>query len=424
VWRDPAPGGGPPNNWLAMFGVPSWTLDDRTGQYYYHAFLPQQPDLNWRNPAVRDAMYDVLRFWFRRGIDGFRIDVITHLIEDAKFRDNPPNPAYRAGQPTEASQRPLYTVDRPELAAIIEDLRAVADEFEDRLLIGEAYLPIPRLVAYYGSGRGLHLPFNFQLITMPWEAGVIGEAVLAYERELPAGAWPNWVLGNHDQRRIASRIGEEQARVAAMLLLTLRGTPTIYYGDELGMTDGVIPPDRRVDPAWNDGSGYGRDPERTPMQWSAEPSAGFTTGEPWLPISADAAIRNVEVQRTSAVGMLGLYRRLIALRRAEPALAVGGWAPLAASGAVLAYERSAGDRDFVIALNLGPSAVSVDLRPAATSEGAVSSADAATVAVTDAAGPRIGRIVLATGLDRDDEAVSGAVALRANEGAIIRLDPE
>lgn len=335
------------------------------------------------------------------GIDGFRIDVITHLIEDDQFRDNPPNPGFRAGQPTEASLRPTYTADRPELRAIVEEMRAVADEFEGRLLIGEAYLPIARLVAYYGTGRGLHMPFNFQLITTPWSARLIGEAVLAYERQLPAGAWPNWVLGNHDQRRIATRVGEAQARVAAMLLLTLRGTPTIYYGDEIGMTDGAIPPEARVDPAWNDGSGYGRDPGRTPMQWSTEAGAGFTDGRPWLPISADAQLKNVEVQREDPASMLSLYRRLIALRRTEPALAVGGWLALLARDQVLAYERFDGDRRFAVALNLGSGAVSVPLGEA----------------------PRAGTIVLATGLDREGERVTGEVALRSDEGMVLRLDP-
>ena len=402
VWHDAGPGSTPPNNWLAAFGGSAWTWDEATAQFYYHAFLPQQPDLNWRNTAVREAMYETLRFWFRRGIDGFRIDVITHLIEDDQFRDNPPNPSYRHGQPTEASLRALYTNDRPELPAIIEKIRQVADEFDDRLLIGEVYLPIARLVTYYGSGRGLHMPFNFQLITMPWDAGLIGEAILSYERQLPAGAWPNWVLGNHDQRRIASRVGEAQARVAAMLLLTLRGTPTIYYGDELGMTDGEIPPELRVDPAWHDGSGYGRDPERTPMQWSGGPGAGFTTGRPWLPVGAEAATRNVEAERRSGASMLALYRRLIALRREERALSVGGWAPLRMTGDVLAFERDDGDHRFLIALNLGAAPLAVDLA---------------------ADGPRTGRVVLTTGLDREGEAIADVIELRAAEGAIVRLDP-
>ena len=177
VWRDAASGGEPPNNWLAMFGGSAWAWDEPTRQYWYHAFLPEQPDLNWRNPAVRAAMHDVLRFWFRRGIDGFRIDVITHLLEDEACRDNPPNAGFSPGEPTEAGLRAVYTTDHPGLPAIVAEMRAVADEFHDRLLVGEVYLPVPRLVAYYGGGRGLHMPHNFQLITLPWDAGLIRTGV-------------------------------------------------------------------------------------------------------------------------------------------------------------------------------------------------------------------------------------------------------
>ncbi len=401
LWRDAAPGGGPPNNWLAAFGGSAWTWDAHTQQYFYHAFLREQPDLNWRNPDVRAAMNDVLRFWFRRGIDGFRIDVITHLLEDEAFRDNPPNPGFTAGQPTEASLQPLYTTDHPDLQTIVAEMRAVADEFDDRVLIGEVYLPVPRLVAYYGGGRGLHMPFNFQLITMPWDAGLISAAIATYESHLPDGAWPNWVLGNHDQRRIASRVGEAQARVAAMLLLTLRGTPTIYYGDELGMPDGEIPPDQRLDPAWNDGTGYGRDPVRTPMQWTADRNAGFTTGRPWLPVEADARTRNVRAQRQDPRSMFALYRRLLELRRQEQALSVGGYAPLAAPDHIVAFLREGGDRRFAVVLSL--------------------TGEPARVALPRSGGRARGRIVLATGLVREGEIVEDAVEVAGNEGVIVAL---
>jgi alpha-glucosidase len=398
IWRDPGPGGAPPNNWLAAFGGSAWTLDETTGQFWYHAFLPEQPDLNWRNRAVRDAMYDVLRFWFGRGIDGFRIDVITHLLEDEEFRDNPPNPHFRVGEPSEASLIPEYTTDHPNLPEIIREMRVVTDEHDGRLLIGEAYLPVARLVTYYGAGQGLHMPFNFQLVTMPWDAGLIGEVVTTYEGHLPENAWPNWVLGNHDQKRVATRVGDAQARVAAMLLLTLRGTPTIYYGDELGMHDVDIPPERRVDPAWHDGSGYGRDPGRTPMQWSAGEGAGFTTGRPWLPIAADAATRNVEAEQADPASMLTLHRRLIELRRREPALAIGAYEPLVATGHVLAFRRAAGGRAFAVALNLGPQPVSVP----------------------DSAAH--GRIVLATNAQREGQSVAGVVELAGDEGVIVELE--
>ena len=280
LWADPAPGGGPPNNWLSVFGGPAWEWDEPTGQFYYHAFTKEQPDLNWRNPDVRAEMYDVLRFWLDRGVDGFRVDVMWHLVKDDQLRDNPPDPDWTPDRPGSSFRlQATYTTDRPETMDIVADMRAVLDEFGDRVLIGEIYLPYERLVAYYGSHPdrpGAHLPFNFRLLLVPWQAGEIMAAITAYEAVLPAHGWPNWVLGNHDQPRLASRVGRAQARVAAMLLLTLRGTPTLYYGDELGMEDVPIPPELEQDPARFDGPNGGRDPERTPMRWDGSPGAGFT----------------------------------------------------------------------------------------------------------------------------------------------------
>ena len=225
VWRDPAPDGGPPNDLLAQFGGPAWTLDEGTGQYWYHSFLPEQPDLDWRNPAVRAAMHDNLRFWFDRGVDGFRIDVLWMIAkDDAPWRDGPVAAAATGfgGDPRNA----LEHGDGPAMDERLRELRDVADEYPDRVLIGEVYMEPRRMVRYYGpGGRGAHLPFNTALVTLPWEAGAIRAAVEAYEAALPDGAWPNWVLGNHDQSRVATRLGAAQARVAAMLLLTLRGTP-------------------------------------------------------------------------------------------------------------------------------------------------------------------------------------------------------
>src|SRR5581483_1078905 len=270
--------------------------DPHTGQYYHHAFLKEQPDLNWRNRRVRDAMYDVLRFWMERGVDGFRIDVLWHLMKDAQFRDNPPNPGYQPGDAAIRSLLQVYSCDQPEIFDIIVELRSVLDAYPDRVLIGEIYLPVERLVQYYGGGRGVHMPFNFQLIEAPWHARQIDQMIEEYDRLVPEGEWPNWVLGNHDKPRIASRVGAQQARVAAMLLLTLRGTPTMYYGDELGMENVTIPPDRVQDP-WEKnepGLGLGRDPQRTPMQWDSSPNAGFTTVIPWLPLAPDHTSRNVD----------------------------------------------------------------------------------------------------------------------------------
>jgi alpha-glucosidase len=228
IWKDASEQGGAPNNWLSIFGGSAWEWDEITGQYYYHAFLKEQPDLNWRNPEVHAAMHLVLKFWLNRGVDGFRIDVIWHLIKDSLFRDNPVNPRYTPDQSPYLSLLATYTADRPEVHDVIAGIRRLVEEYEERVLLGEIYLPVERLVEYYGAGgTGLHLPFNFQLIQLPWRADDIRHAVQGYERLLPAYGWPNWVLGNHDRSRVASRIGSAQARVAALLLLTLRGTPIL-----------------------------------------------------------------------------------------------------------------------------------------------------------------------------------------------------
>ncbi|MFL5583197.1 MAG: alpha-amylase family glycosyl hydrolase [Gemmatimonadaceae bacterium] len=399
IWRDPAPGGGPPNNWLAVFGGSAWEWDERTRQYYYHAFLREQPDLDWRNPAVRDAMLDVLRFWLRRGVAGFRVDAIHHLVEDAALRDEPPNPDFRPELGSYSALLHTHTLDQPEVHDAIAAMRRVLDECgDDTVMVTEAYLPVDRVVMYYGeNGGGAHLPFNFQLVELPWDACTIARTVAAYEAALPPGAWPNWVLGNHDRPRVATRVGDAQARVAAMLLLTLRGTPTLYQGEEIGMRDVPIPPERVQDP-WEKnqpGLGLGRDPERTPMQWDASKNAGFTTGRPWLPLSADHARLNVAAQTDDPRSMLSLHRRLIALRRAEPALSVGSWQEVEAAGDVIAFVREHDGRRFLVALNLGHALCEVAM------EGA-------------------GRVVLSTHLDRE-ESVTGVVRLRADEGVVVQL---
>ncbi len=354
LWRDAAPGGGPPNNWLSNFGGPAWTWDALRGQYYYHSFLPTQPDLDWRTPDVAAALFDAMRFWLRRGVDGFRVDVLWMLIKDDRFRDNPPNPAYTPGGSSHDRLLPLYTADRPEVQDIVARMRAVLDEFDDRVLIGELYLPIDRLVAYYGrDGRGAQMPFNFQLLLLQdWSAPALARLIREYEAALPPGAWPNWVLGNHDRPRIASRLGPAQARVAAMLLLTLRGTPTVYMGEELGMLDTPIPPHEVQDPAERrePGRGLGRDPERTPIPWEPGPGAGFTTGTPWLPICPTPPVSK---QDTDPGSMLSLYRRLIALRRAHPALVAGHIDSVAADGPVLTYRRWLDAESLVVFLNTG-----------------------------------------------------------------------
>ncbi len=398
LWADPKPDGAPPNNWLSVFGGPGWTWDPDTQQYYCHAFLKEQPDLNWRNHEVRTAMYGALEFWLERGVDGFRVDVLWHLIKDAVFRDNPKNPEYKTEQTPYNSLLPVYSTDQPEVHEIVREMRALLDRYEERVLIGEVYLPIHRLVSYYGEAQdGAHLPFNFQLVTLPWSASQIAAAVSEYEGALPLNAWPNWVLGNHDQPRIASRVGLAQARVAALLLLTLRGTPTHYYGDEIGMRDGVIPPEQAEDPQGKN-VGLSRDPQRTPMQWSAGLSAGFSTGKPWLPVSIEHARCNVAVEREDPDSMLGLYRRLIELRRTEPALHVGSYTPVATEADVLSYIREQDGRRFLIVLNLGHFSHLFSREDT------------------------LGTVVIATDRAREGESINQRVALTGDDGLVILLN--
>lgn len=400
LWHDARPDGSPPNNWLSMFGGSAWEWDEPTGQYYYHAFLKEQPDLNWRNPEVRREMYAAMRFWLDRGVDGFRVDVLWHLIKDAEWRENPENPDYTPDLVPYHQLLPVYSTDQPEVMEILREMRALVEEYEERVLIGEIYLPIGRLVSYYGSaGDGAHLPFNFQLITLPWNARKIAAAISEYEGTLPAGAWPNWVLGNHDQPRIASRVGRAQARVAAMMLLTLRGTPTLYYGDELGMRDTVILPEQVQDPQGKN-IGVSRDPARTPMQWSPGPNAGFSTGTPWLPLGRDAETTNVELESSRPDSMLSLYRRLIELRRREPALVLGTYRPVPSEPDVIAYVREHAGRRFLIALNLGPKPSFV---------------------VMDELGCN-GEIAVATEREREGERVQNRLILTGDDGVVLRLD--
>jgi alpha-glucosidase len=361
LWRDPAPDGGPPNNWESVFGGGSaWEWDERTGRYYLHTFDVKQPDLNWRNPEVREAMYGVMRFWLERGVDGFRIDALSVCIKDDQLRNNPPNPGWRPGDPPWDRQRRVYSDDRPEVLDVVREMRAVADEYEgDRVLIGELYLPLERLMAYYGMELDrVHLPLNFGLLLLPeWDPDAVVSLVERYEAALPEGAWPNWVLGNHDNPRIASRLGPARVRAAQMLLLTLRGTPTCYYGDEIGMHDVEIPPELVRDPQGINNPGYGRDPARTPMQWDTSLNAGFCQKnvEPWLPVAEDHEAVNVEAQQNDPRSMLALFRRLIALRRELPALTVGSYRAFdTGDGSVQAYLREHGKQRVLVVLNFGP----------------------------------------------------------------------
>jgi alpha-glucosidase len=342
VWRDPAPDGGPPNNWQSAFKAvgPAWTFHEPTGQYYLHSFTPHQPDLNWDNPEVEAAMHDVLRFWLNRGADGFRIDVVYKIAKDPELRDN--EPARR------------HDEDWPTIHPRLRGIRAVVDEYPERMIVGEVYLlDLQQLVSYINSGDELNLAHNFVFFHLPWRAEAFRSSVQRFTELAERAAWPAWFLENHDHSRVASRYaidpasGQRRARVAAMMIIALRGASFLYYGQELGLPDARIPPDRVVDVD-------GRDPERAPMPWrppsEAGPGAGFTTGQPWLPVVAEAEYVCVEAQQREPTSTLAFARQLLRLRRDEPALRAGDQHLRDAAPGVFCFERELGQR-FLVALN-------------------------------------------------------------------------
>jgi alpha-glucosidase len=390
VWRDPKPDGSPPNNWLANFGGPAWSFDAATEQYYLHSFLPEQPDLNWRNPDVVRAMHDVVRFWFERGVDGFRIDVVHRIAKDPKLRDNPVlDPARGYG-----GQRHLHDENHPDVHRLLRGLRRLANRYPERAYVGEVFLMNPAEVArYYGKNDELHLAFNFSFLYAPWSAEAFRRETLRFQRLVGRRGWPDHVLSNHDAPRHASRfdhetLGDARARLAALMLLTLRGTPFLYQGEEIGMRNVPVPPEKLQDPlAFRLHPKLSRDPSRTPLPWEPGPGAGFTTGEPWLPVGPDAAFRNVAAQRGDPASLLQLYRALLDLRRRTPALARGAFRVRRAPKGVFAYERSEGGRRAVVALNFGDGAAAVSLGRGRVAEGLHTRPGAAPP-------ERLGRVVL------------------------------
>lgn len=403
IWKDAGEDGTPPNNWLSVFGGTAWEWDEVTGQFYYHAFLKEQPDLNWRNPEVQKAMLDVMRFWLEKGVDGFRVDVMWHMIKDEQLRDNPVNPDYQQHMATYEQLLPVYSTDQPEVHDIVRKMRRLLDEYDERMMIGEIYLPIHKLVTYYGiDEKEAHLPFNFMLLSLPWDAQRIATAIDEYEGALPDDGWPNWVLGNHDQPRITSRVGIQQARVAAMLLLTLRGTPTIYYGEELGMTDVPIPFEEVQDPQGLNmpDKNLSRDPSRTPMQWNSSNGAGFTKAKPWLRLGAAYKRVNVEAQKDDPYSPLSLYRRLLQLRQSEPSLMYGNYQRVYSDKLALAYIRQApGEKAFLIVLNLSHRPCYLHIRHRNIA----------------------GTVLLSTSCELEGTSVSERMQLSGDEGIVVEL---
>jgi alpha-glucosidase len=370
IWKDAKPDGSPPNNWESFFGGSAWEWDQKTEQYFLHLFLREQPDLNWRNPAVVEAMHDVLRFWLDKGVDGFRIDVAMGMIKHPEFPDNPPAEGSPFGDlDIGLSQVPVYSIAQPEVHGVWRGFRKLFDGYDgDRVIIGEVLFPsASALVTCYGENLDeLHLPFNFVLLQKPWNATEVKQAIADYYAVMPEGATPNFVLGNHDFHRVATRFGPENHRSAGMLLLTLWGVPTMYYGDELGMENVAIPPERMRDP-WginNPGLNLGRDPERTPMQWDASPNAGFAPEgvQTWLPVAGDYQEVNVAAQRKDPSSTLSYYKKLLNLRREMPALHRGEFALVeGVPEDVIAYTRSAGDQRVLVVVNFERNAHTLDL---------------------------------------------------------------
>jgi alpha-glucosidase len=402
VWADPKPDGSPPNNWRSTFGGPAWTFDAGTGQYYLHNFLAEQPDLNWWNDDVRDAFDGILRWWFDRGIAGFRIDVAHGLVKDRELRDNPA--VTDDDHPWLRSQelRPVYNMNRDEVHDVYRRWRAIADAYEPAaLLLGETWvLDLEALMRFYGKGDELQLAMNFAFVFA--ELGPELRAVVAAtEAALPAGAWPAWSGSNHDAGRFATRWcrgDERKMRAAMVILLMLRGTPMLYYGDEIGMTEVQVPRDRLEDPVGIRGwpNEAGRDGARTPMQWAGSPDAGFTRPgvEPWLPVG-DAAACNVGDQRRDPASLLRLCRDLIALRRGRPELRTGSSSMLEAPAAAWVWRRGT---DTVVAVNCSERAVEIAVGP--------------------------GTILIGTVRDRDGREIDDRLRLDPWEAVVIGLRPE
>ena len=358
IWADPAPDGGPPNNWLSRFGGPAWTLDQTTGQYYLHSFLPEQPDLNWRSPRVREAMLGILRFWLGRGVDGFRTDAALSLLKDEQLRDNPPDPSYVAGISDPADQfLQVYSTVAAGVGEIIGSFCEVLSEAgDDRFLVTEAYLGVTGMSALYRvcDAHPVHSPFNFNLMALPWDAASYRTFIDEYEASLRPQDWPNYVLGNHDHKRLASRLNPLQARLAAMLQLTLRGLPVVYYGDELGLPDAEVSEGQLRDP-WGKrvpGLGLGRDPQRSPMPWDTTAGYGFSQAKPWLPFVSGAAGLSVAAQERQPDSGWQMYRHLIHLRQTMPALVEGEYRSLdARCPQVFAFMRETGTHRVCVVLN-------------------------------------------------------------------------
>lgn len=356
LWRDPKTGKKPPNNWASIFGGGGWEYVPEVGQFYFHMFCKEQPDLNWRNPAVRKEMLDVYRFWLGKGVDGFRLDVFNAYFKDEEFRDNPPALGIRAFE----RMQHIYDINQPEMIPLLQEIRLLLDEKPGRYFVGETFIADEKTTAKYCAPGMLHQAFNFRFTGCPWNPGRFLSSIQSWENALAEGSWPNYVLSNHDTPRPGTRYArgedDERLKVAAALLLTQRGTPFMYYGDEIGMRDILLRREEIMDPV---GKRYwpivkGRDGCRSPMQWNASPHAGFTGKEPWLRVHENFHQRNVANQKSEPNSLFHFFRRLIHLRKENPALRDGMFQPLIYEPRyLLAYLRRTEAQTILMAMNFG-----------------------------------------------------------------------
>jgi alpha-glucosidase len=363
-----------PNNWTSFFGGSAWTWDEMRGQFYMHTFLPEQPDVNWRNPALRAAMQAMVRGWLERGVDGFRLDVFNAFF---KHTDLPSNPRRYVGRRPYDRQVHLYDKDRPELADFLAEFRALLDSYPGRMTVGELFSSDPGLAPKLSAPR--HLVFDFELIRQRWNPQAFAAASDKHEERFGPDGWPTIVLSNHDRPRQVSRLApcadaatsDAIARAAGTISLTLRGTPFLYYGEEIGARDVPIPWPEIIDPPARRGGRlvrmlvpwWNRDQARSPMPWGEGPNGGFSAARPWLRMAPDVESRKVAVQDRDPSSVLSTYRKLIWLRRRHPALQVGAYRRLAAASRDLfVYERTTPGETVIVAVNFGATQASVRVR--------------------------------------------------------------
>lgn len=367
VWKDGKPDGLPPNNWLSVFGGDAWEYDEHTGQYYLHSFLKQQPDLNWDNPEVREAMHNQLKFWLDMGVDGFRVDAVSWISKDTEFRDEEINNAYaHDGSDPHNALVHAYSQNGPNLYRYLDEMAELVGSYGERVMITEAYpqdwTDVNAYRKFYDHvNPTVSAPFNFTGIFAPWDATSYKNFIDSFQNSLQPEDLAVYCFGNHDRPRLASRIGQDAAKTAMTLLLTLPGMPTMYYGDELGMTDMTILPEEVQDPFEKNvpGKSLGRDPSRTPMLWDETENAGFSRGKPWLPIHSNYRDISVKIQSVDPYSHVSLTRKLLRIRKNSEALQTGSIETFEANGNVLGFHRATDQDSVIVLLNFGDKAAQI-----------------------------------------------------------------